>query len=279
MKISKVVKIKKNTPILTQTAIGIGDIDGNPDLFKMMRYCRSIGVVPNVTVNGWNLTDEYLNELKCLCGAVAVSRYKPPDVCYDAVKRLTDAGMDQINIHMLVANETYQDCLQVLDDAKNDPRLEKLNAIVFLMLKSKGRGKQFTKISSEKYKNIIQKGFDLGIGIGFDSCSASAFQKTIKERGDYDKLVQMVDACESTLFSAYINVLGKFFFCSFTEGEPGWEGIDVVNCDNFMLDVWYGKETRKFRNMLLESRCDITGCRKCPVFDLDLSCGKTAVLT
>ena len=264
---------------LTQIAFGAGDIDSNPDLWKMMEYCREIGIVPNLTINGWNLTDEYAENLKRLCRAVSVSRYEPKKVCYDAVKKLTDLGMTQINIHQLVASETADKCLQVLEDAKDDPRLEKLNAIVFLMLKPKNRGANFTKISEEKYQEIIKTGFDLGVRIGFDSCSASAFQRAIFDRDDYEQIVQMVDACESTLFSSYINVDGRMFFCSFTEGEPGWEGIDVVNCENFFKDVWYGEETRKFRKQLLKSRCEMTGCRKCPIFDLDFKDEKTAVLS
>jgi len=264
---------------LQQIAFGIGDIDSNPDLFRMMDYCREVGIVPNLTINGWNLTDEYANQLKKNCGAVAVSRYSPPDVCYDAVKKLTDLGMTQINLHMLVSSETYEDCLQVIRDAKEDPRLEKLNAIVFLMLKPKNRGSNFSKISAEQYRNIIELGFELGVGMGFDSCSASSFLRTIKDRDDYSQLEMMVDACESTLFSAYINIDGRFFFCSFTEGEPGWEGIDVVNCDDFIKDVWYGEETNRFRSMLIKSRCKETGCRKCPIFELDLKDENTAVFT
>ena len=37
---------------LTQIAFGIGDIDANPDLFKMFAYCRAMNVVPNITING-----------------------------------------------------------------------------------------------------------------------------------------------------------------------------------------------------------------------------------
>ena len=41
---------------LTQIAFGIGDIDSNPDLWNIMRYCRDNNyqfIVPNVTVNGY----------------------------------------------------------------------------------------------------------------------------------------------------------------------------------------------------------------------------------
>ncbi len=122
----------KFPPNLTQIAFGIGDIDGNPDMIGIFQHCRDNGVIPNVTINGARLTDGYANTLSQLCGAVAVSRYNPKDVCYDAVKKLTDLGMDQVNIHMLVSEQTFKGCLEVLDEIKTDPRLSKLNAVVFL---------------------------------------------------------------------------------------------------------------------------------------------------
>ena len=265
--------IDKFPKILTQVAFGIGDLNSNPDLFKMFEYCREIGVIPNLTINGWDLTDESAKRLSELCGAVAVSVYDPKDVCYDAVKKLTDLGMTQINVHCMVSDETYERCLQMIEDKLHDPRLEKLNAIVFLMLKKRGRGIGFTKLSSlEKYKRLVDLAFEKGVAIGFDSCSASSFTRTITERFDFEKICQMVDSCESTLFSSYINVEGKFFSCSFCENQEGTEwtdGIDVVNCKDFIKDVWNHPKTIAFRKKLIASK-DENGCRRCPVFDVEL---------
>lgn len=80
---------------LTQIAYGVGSIDGNPDLWKIMDYCRNNDhnvVIPNITINGKRLTDEYADNLVRLCGAVAVSRYNP-DTCYNAVKKLNNRFM------------------------------------------------------------------------------------------------------------------------------------------------------------------------------------------
>jgi len=59
----------------TQVAFGIGDIDSNPDMYKIFEYCREHRVAPNVTINGWNLTDEHVKKLSSLCGSVAISLY------------------------------------------------------------------------------------------------------------------------------------------------------------------------------------------------------------
>jgi len=76
--------------VLTQVAFGAdSEATSNPDLWDMMRYCRSKGVVPNITVA--NITDETADNLASLCGAVAVSRYPNKEICYNSIEKLTDA--------------------------------------------------------------------------------------------------------------------------------------------------------------------------------------------
>ena len=176
---------------LTQIAFGIGDIDSNPDFFRIMDYCRNNEhnfVAPNVTITGFGLTNEYANKLASLCGAVSVSMYDPKDICYDAVKKLTDLGMKQVNIHRLVADETYEACLEVMGDAQYDERLKDLNAIVFLALKPIGDRNNLNKLGTEKYKNLIDYAFKNNIRVGFDSCSAPMFLEAVKDRDDYKEL-------------------------------------------------------------------------------------------
>ena len=60
-----------------------------------------------------------------------------------------------------------------------------------------------------------------------------------------------------------INAHGEAFPCSFTEGTKGWEtGIDVVNCNNFVDDVWNNSRIQNFREMLL-----LNG-RSCPIYNI-----------
>ena len=255
---------------LTQIAFGIGSIEGNPELFEIMKYCRenpnNRGVVPNITINGDNLTDEYAEQLAETCGAVAVSLYDY-DTCFNAVKKLTDLGMKQVNIHCLLSKETYLKCLRVLCESKTDKRLEKLNAIVFLWLKPKGERNELHQLKNmEDYKALVNFAFKNKIRIGFDSCSASTFLRAVKDREDFKQLEEVAEPCESTLFSYYINVDGVGYPCSFTEGGE-YKGVDVRLAGDFMKDVWYGEETVKFRNKLIGSKNDM-GCRECPAFDL-----------
>ena len=245
-------------PTLTQIAFGIGDIDANPDLWDIFKYCRENGVVPNVTINGDRMDKFDAERLAYWCGAVAVSRYNPKDICYDAVKALTDAGLEQVNIHMLLAEETCLDVLELIQDIKLDPRLANLNAVVFLSLKQKGRGEQLTRLGEDKFKRIITKLENESISYGFDSCTAGKFLDAISDERRAE-VEQFVEPCESGLFSIYINVDGVAFPCSFTEIG---DGIDLKNADSFLEDVWFSKMFSDWRMKLLDNQ------RNCPVYNV-----------
>ena len=259
----KMIKSK----LLTQIAFGVDShCTSNPDVWKIMEYTRSNGVIPNVTVA--QIDDDTADKLVKYCGAVAVSVYDDKDAAYDSIKKLTDRGMKQINIHRMIAKETYVKTIEVIDDIKSDPRLAKLNAIVFLSLKQKGRGIHFNKVDDMQFLGLIKHAMENKINFGFDSCTAPKFVKTAKILGIYDKVEKMIEPCESSLFSSYINVDGEFFPCSFTEGVEGWKkGIDVVNCEDFIKDVWNNEKVKAFREHLIKD-LDCNQCRHCPVFDV-----------
>jgi len=260
-------------PTITQIACGIGDIEGNPDMWDIFDYCNENGVRPNVTVNGEGITDEIVDKLVSKCGAVAVSLYDK-NKTYDTVKKLTDKGLKQTNIHFMLSKQTYDKAWVLMRDYVNsridgsvEDRLKNLNAIVFLSLKKQGRAKDsYDSVTDEEFESIINYAFDNNVPIGFDSCSAQKFIRSIKDHDNADKLTQLAEPCESTLYSMYINTKGKFFPCSFVEGTEGWEnGIDVIENSNFFKDVWYNESTKSFRDKVIACR----NCGKsCSTFDV-----------
>lgn len=255
---------KINTKVLTQVAFGTdSSLTSNPDTFKMFDYCLNNEynkVIPNVTVS--NIDRDIAFELSKRCGAVAVSRYNKKGICYESVKHLINYGV-QTNIHIMVSEETYDQILETINDVKIDNRLSGLNAIVLLSLKQKGRGKTFTPLSYDKFRNIVNEAFSKNINFGFDSCSYYKFEKSIRGMDCYSELVTYSEPCESSLFSSYINVDGEFYPCSFVEGEGEWKtGLDVKTCNDFVNDIWYNEKTQRFRNKLLKYG------RKCPYFDI-----------
>jgi MoaA/NifB/PqqE/SkfB family radical SAM enzyme len=253
---------------LTQIAFGIGDIDGNPDMWRIMEFTRENGVIPNVTVNGM-ITEEQAKRLAGLCGAVAVSHYGD-DLCFGAVQALSDAGLKQVNIHKLLSTETLAGCFRLIDQVKSDPRLKGLKAIVFLLLKPKGSRNKMHRISDvADYDKLLNYARSKGVAIGMDSCSAPMALKSLP-----DEFTDSVEPCESGLFSIYVNVEGTVFPCSFTEGVPGWEaGIPITNDTDFLKDVWYHPHLVEWRNYLMASAsgCNCSKkkeCRACPIYDI-----------
>lgn len=243
---------------VTQIAFGIGSINMNPDLKQIMTYCRENDyqeVIPNITINGYDMDSEWYDFLAKTCGALAVSHYND-NVCFEAVEQLTNRGMTQVNIHKLLSKDTYESCLNLLQKRKDDKRLSKLNAIVFLSLKQKGVRNYLEPLNDEeRYNTLIKTALDNNIGIGFDSCGAHKFLSFIKKYTEYSNLGEMIEPCEAACMSSYINVEGKFFPCSFLEGEVNWkEGLNVVNCSDFVKDIWLNEKIKDFRKILLINR-------------------------
>jgi hypothetical protein len=256
---------------LTQIAFGITGIKTNPDFVRMMEYCRSIGVIPNFTLSGIDLEPDMAKTVAKLVGALAVSAYQSDkNICYDTVKTFTDLGIKQTNIHLMVSEETLDFVYEVLRDRHNDPRLAHMNAIVFLGVKPKGRAVDgYHSLSTEKYAELVRYCLEKNLPIGFDSCSAPKFEMAVRQMANLDEsdkqtLIQCSESCESSMFSAYINVQGEYWHCSFSERENEQQYVDVLDIDDFLKDLWYHPVVEKFRNDAI--RTSENGCRRCNVF-------------
>ena len=96
MSLENFKNIVDKMPFLTQMALG-ADANGthNPDLFNMMAYARSKGIIPSLTIA--DVSKDVAKELAKVAGAVAVSVYKHAgfDVAFDSVKNLADANKQQ----------------------------------------------------------------------------------------------------------------------------------------------------------------------------------------
>lgn len=261
--------LSKMPKTLTQIAFGITGVQTNPDFIPMMKYCREQGVVPNFTLSGIDLTDELAYEIALHVGGLAVSAYQSDkSVCYNTVEKFANLGVKQTNIHIMVSKETLDFVYEVLSDIKTEKKLKGLNAIVFLAVKPKGRAaNNYHPISVEDYTKLTQYCMDNNIQFGFDSCSAIKFGKCLDKVNTKHKkqIMGFVEPCESFgMFSAYINVEGKYFPCSFCEkSHPDFmDGIDILNCSDFLKDVWYSKLINDWRKKSLE------GNRNCPIFEV-----------
>ncbi|GHU17137.1 hypothetical protein FACS1894163_07670 [Spirochaetia bacterium] len=254
---------------LTQVAFGLGATgEENPDIWDMCTALKEQNIIPNGTVS--NVTEETAKKIAAHFGACAVSNHflgaaKGNNLCYDNVKRLSDCGMKQVNIHYVLTRETLENAYQVLHDIKTDSRLKGLNALVFLSLKRKGRAlnSNVHQLKSDEFTGLIRTALSMNISIGFDSCAFPKFFKATEGLPNREKMLMMAEGCESFgRFSLYVNVDGRCFPCSFCEHETGWKkGFDLLTTD-FMSDVWNSPEFENGRKALIK-----TG-GACPVFEV-----------
>jgi len=271
---------KFNTNILTQVAFGIMNISTNPAFFSMMEHAKYRGIVPNYTTHGLDMTPEYAKKSAELCGVVAVSVIDR-EKTFDAVAMLHDAGLGQVNIHYMLSEETYAGAFSLMHEIANDERAKGLHALVFLQYKAKGRGiGEYTSIQDvDKYRKLLERASRLNIPIGFDSCSAPMYLKSLEGIPGGETLAKFVEPCESGLFSAYINHRGEFFPCSFMEGRAGWKyGIDTIKAGRFTQAAWNNPRTDAWRRRLLTVKggtctsCAYnSSCRVCPEYP-ELKC-------
>lgn len=251
-------RIPKN---LTQMAFGVGDLDANPDLWKMFQYCLKRNVIPNITINGMRINPNLASKLAKYCGAIAVSHYND-EVCFDAVKILKENGVKQINIHKLIAKETLKSSLHLIKSLETDKRLNGLNALLFLSLKQKGRGRDLQPLTKMEFSKLINFALEKEILFGLDSCSAIKFLDLIKGKKEEKVLRSMVEPCEGACFSYYVNVDGKGYPCSFLENDNSLQEIDLLNINDFLNTVWFGSINKKFREKLIENE------RICPRYQI-----------
>lgn len=100
---------------LTQIAFGITTVKANPDFIRMMKYARDKGIIPNFTLSGVELTEEIAQEVAGLVGSVAVSIYEgKEETGYEAVRMLSEAGIKQVNLQLVVSEQTYDFVNRVL---------------------------------------------------------------------------------------------------------------------------------------------------------------------
>jgi radical SAM protein with 4Fe4S-binding SPASM domain len=256
--------IDKMTPFLTQCALGLTDVDTNPDLIPIMEYAREAGVVPNLTLTGHGLTDQLAENIARLAGAVAVSVYPHTrGLAYRTIQRFQELGIEQVNAHLLYYQENLEFVWEVLfqDSYNIHP-----HAWVLLALKQAGRGVGLTPFTQDQFDALVTRAFENEIPLGFDSCSAPKFLDWLGRQEMTDRarqqLEQQVEPCESGLFSAYINVDGVFYPCSFVEQSDVFgDGLPVGQFDTFE-ELWQHDRMKEWREMLLGN------CRNCPVFDV-----------
>ena len=242
-----------NCSPLLQLAFGITNLTTNPELLKICAFAQKIGITPNITCHGRDVvSDAFMKALCDMCGSIAVSKYDK-DLTYNFIERLAYNGARQINMHLLVSEETYDDIIETFKDVKTDKRLQYLDCIILLFLKQRGRGEGYHRISEEKADAMFDFALDNNISIGFDICSSHRFCSFVnKYQNKMKNFPNLYDFCDSACFAGYTNTLGEYCPCSFVERNGIWaESPNVLECHNFIDDIWNGEKNNLYRSVLI----------------------------
>ena len=235
---------------LFQAALGgAGDVDTHENFEEILKVSRKYGVVPNFTTSGIMMTKEKAEICKKYCGAVAVSEHNA-DYTDKALDMLLNAGV-KTSIHYVLGNNSIDEAINRL---KNDSFKKGINAVVFLLYKPCGLGREenVLKPTDPRVKEFFSL---IGNGkfhhkIGFDSCSCAGIVN-FSEDINLDSL----DFCEGGRFSAYIDANMNMMPCSFANQDPSWH---MSLNDYTIQEIWDSELFNKFRYSLNHS------CPGCP---------------
>jgi MoaA/NifB/PqqE/SkfB family radical SAM enzyme len=263
---------------------GRGDPNHHPNFKEMLEYCRKNNVIPNYTTSGIDITDEQI-EISKMCGAVAVSQIfseqkikvrvrrkdndekyeykeieisnlKTNDFTFNAIQTFIDFEI-KTNIHFIYSKLTHDLAIDILkgkDVWKGKVDINKLNAVIFLLFKPHGAGKNLNISPTSEQLNIMaNKIFSskAKFKIGIDSCLANHITKHTKLTASQKLTVQ---TCEASRMSAYISPNMKILPCSFADEKTFGKQINNIHklWNNSKLFV-------NFRKQLLynENKCPL----------------------
>lgn len=236
---------------------GRGDPNKHPEFEKIVKYCRQHNIAPNYTTSGLNLSAHEVWITKEFTGAVAVSWYRHPHT-ERAIKMFLEAGC-KTNIHYVLGNNSIDEAIERL---KLD-RFPPVNAVIFLLHKPVGMGKQENVLSpndpriGEFFNLIDTKKFSFKIG--FDACSIPGLV-------NYTKNINPMsfDKCEASRFSMYISSDMKALPCSFDSDDQRWS-YDISN--DTIQNAWDSSIFNNFRQKfnVCSSCSKKENCSPCPI--------------
>lgn len=247
---------KNHTP---QVALGgRGDPNKHPKFKEILEYCRKNKVVPNYSTSGKGLTEKEV-QISKMCGAVAVSDYDKP-FTYTAINKLTNAGI-LTNIHTIFTSQNYEKIVNLLSGKnpwKGKIDIKKINAVVILLFKPKGKGRNMTQLipTPEQISVVTELLFvkDVKTKVGVDSCLANHIMNIVSKE-ILDEYKPILRSCEASRFSMYINPSMYALPCSFAN-STFQEYITTS-----IADVW----NKSFSFLRVRERLQRNGT-KCPVY-------------
>ncbi len=243
-------------------ALGGGEAFSRCDFFSIAEYARKVGIVPNLTTNGYYIDDKVAGKCK-LFGQVNVSINSLDDRNFSmtdsAVRKLKRAGVIT-GINCLVSSMNYCKLKEVYKYAN----YHGLHDIELLRFKPSGRGRKHyykMKLNREQNRNFFPYIIKLSEKYKLSTKIDCSFVPMIcchnPDRDEMERYAVYGCYAGDVLLSIFSD--GRFAGCSFAgHGENKWEGN--------VKYLWHNaEELKRFRNW---SRHTPYPCCECNYLDI-----------
>ncbi len=176
-----------------QVALGGGSPDEHPDFISILKRFFDLGITPNYTTNGMNITDKILDATKKYCGGVALS-------CHNHLKKYWTSSLEKmynqkikVNLHIIISDKkSIDDFIDIYNQYK-----DKVDYFVLLPYISQGRAKQKDidyQYLLNKLKNIDVKQIAFGANFyDFLKKNKNSFDVSLYEPEILSKYLDMKD--------------------------------------------------------------------------------------
>jgi len=196
-----------------QMAFGGGSPTHHPQFVEVLKMTREMGIIPNYTTEGDNLTDEILEATNKYCGGVALTAHlwKGKDHFVNAYNKLKNyLPYKQINVHVIAD----KDIVKTLD-AINDLDLGPMNLVLLAYYPDVGRSNIMSimdkKIYMKELPEAIQRCMDKGHRIAMSEGMLPYFLS----RPEIGVNMKMATPMEG-FYSCYFDVNGRISESSFS---------------------------------------------------------------
>ncbi len=251
--------ISKMPPTLTQISLGITGIQSNPDTEAIIDYCNSLHIKPNITLTGIDLTPELAKRLVPKLGGIGISIYQDKiNLAFNTLYKIKQLGHKQVGFQIIVSKETLDFTYYIIDRFLN----ENIKPDYLVLITPKPvKGSNFTLLDKDEYRNLIKHCIKNKITIGLDQCSKPRLKHVMS-----DKMINDIESCECSFFTAFIDVHGNYWHCGFSEisNKKIHESFNVFKIDKFD-DIWNSESLINLRKNIEDNK--VNDCRLCPLFD------------
>ena len=193
-----------------QIAYGGGEPTLHPQFHDIMKLTRELGISPNYTTNGMNITDEIIETTKKYCEGIAVSCHPHLDYWWtSAAEKFIEEGVFT-NFHNVISDKKSIDrFLEIYHSWKG-----KIKYFVVLPMMNMGRAKD-QEFEPEYFFDKIEEMVNSGVDVS-DIAFGANFFPYLKGK-EYLKL----SLYEPEIMSKYLDLTNGYLYkSSFDTGEP-----------------------------------------------------------